>query len=296
MDRTSFPPTPRFRGVPAPTLLLVILALAAVRPASAIKPHAEYARRPADLGLEAEPVTIATPDGWDLAGWYMTTSEPAAKGTLVLAYGDAGNMGFMLDYAAAFGARGFDVLTFDYRGFGDSDPFAGDLRRLIHAEYLTDLEAAVAFAASRSTGPILVYGQSMGAVLAIAVAAGRGDVAGVVAEGPYTTTADLLEALVADPSADDHRPQPPVDYPADAEPLTAAARFDGTALCVLAGSGDVVVAPAMAYRLYHVCPSRLKSIWIAPGTVHGSIAADHTGTFVELVGAFLEQAAAAYGP
>lgn len=296
MDRISSPAAVE-RLVPSvPILLLVVLALTAVRPAAAIKPYAEYARRPTDLGLEAESVTIATPDGSKLAGWFMATSTAAAKGTLVLAYGDAGNMSFMLDYAAAFGARGFDVLTFDYRGFGDSDPFAGDLRRLIHAEYLTDLEAAVAFASSRSDGPILVYGQSMGAVLAIAVAARRDDVDGVVAEGPYTTTAELLEALDADPSAGDHRPLPPVAYPADAEPLTAAARFDGTSLCVLAGSGDRVVTPAMAYRLYDVCPSRLKSIWIAPGTVHGSIAADHTDTFVELVAAFLERAAAACGP
>lgn len=62
--------------------------------------------------------------------------------TLIICNGDAGNMSYMqIDLAAVYAANGYNVVTFDWRGFGDSTEFEMNKDYLCYTEMLLDYEA-----------------------------------------------------------------------------------------------------------------------------------------------------------
>jgi pimeloyl-ACP methyl ester carboxylesterase len=111
---------------------------------------------------------------------------PAGRPVVVMAHGFAGTMDSGLDpFATRFAAAGLDVLMFDYRGFGRS---GGTPRQTVSvAGQLADYRAATA-AAGRLPGVdaarIVLWGVSLSGGHVLRVAAGRRDVAAVVALTP----------------------------------------------------------------------------------------------------------------
>lgn len=78
---------------------------------------------------------------------------------------------FLPDFAREFAARGYGVLTFDYRGFGESD---GERGRLVPDEQVEDIRAAVAFLGGQEwvdDRRVAVYGTSFGGANVVAAAA-----------------------------------------------------------------------------------------------------------------------------
>lgn len=60
--------------------------------------------------------------------------------TVFLVYGDFGNMSYFLSYIAFFTKRGYNVISFDYRGFGASSKFKIDKNQLFYYEFADDLK------------------------------------------------------------------------------------------------------------------------------------------------------------
>jgi alpha-beta hydrolase superfamily lysophospholipase len=97
-------------------------------------------------------------------------------------------------FARALTPRGYACLTFDYRGFGFSD---GERGRLVPAEQVEDIRAAVDYASSRPEGEwrsVVLLGWGLGGALVIAEAADDPRVAAVIsvngfADGYRTTRA-----------------------------------------------------------------------------------------------------------
>jgi len=154
--------------------LLLVLLLVQTATAWALKPSREWIGTPDSLGLQHQTVTLTTPDQVQLTGWVV---EPAANvpdqhTTMVLAYGDAGNMSYWLHEAQALTKGGYRVYMFDYRGYGHSADFALNQQRLYYREFSVDLRTALADARRRyprsRTG---VIGFSMGTIMASEVAA-----------------------------------------------------------------------------------------------------------------------------
>jgi fermentation-respiration switch protein FrsA (DUF1100 family) len=90
-------------------------------------------------------------------------------------HGKSDNMGRHLDFVDWLPARGFNVVLFDYRGFGSSEGQPSP--RKVHE----DAVAALAFVRSQpelDPDRLLVFGQSLGGAVAIAALA-RGDGDGV---------------------------------------------------------------------------------------------------------------------
>lgn len=117
-------------------LTFTVLLLPAV---SAINPMREYKMRPENFQLNYRELKIETEDGYQLNTWIMepeTGSENPV--TVIVAGSDAGNMGFNLPYAFYLLRSGYRVVTFDYRGFGDSTEFKFDPKNVYHSEYITD--------------------------------------------------------------------------------------------------------------------------------------------------------------
>jgi alpha-beta hydrolase superfamily lysophospholipase len=56
---------------------------------------------------------------------------------------DAGNMSFIIWEAKALRDRGIHVVTFDYRGFGESSDFAVNHNHLFYHEFAVDLDLVI---------------------------------------------------------------------------------------------------------------------------------------------------------
>jgi pimeloyl-ACP methyl ester carboxylesterase len=105
-----------------------------------------------------------------------------------MAHGFAGTMDSgLLPFAEKFQAAGFDVLTFDYRGFGTSE---GQPRQTISIDrQIEDYEAAVRAAqALPGVDPmrIALWGSSLSGGHVLRVAAGQPEIAAVIAMTPMT--------------------------------------------------------------------------------------------------------------
>jgi pimeloyl-ACP methyl ester carboxylesterase len=155
--------------------------------------------------------------GVECAAWHFTgegdaLATDAGRPVVVMAHGLAGTMDSGLQpFAEALAAAGLDVLAFDYRGFGASE---GTPRQTVSmAGQLEDYRAAMA-AAARLPGVdpqrLVLWGVSLAGGHVISAAAGRGDVAAVVALTPLVdglaagrhaltnhTKAEMLRSTVA---------------------------------------------------------------------------------------------------
>ncbi|NCA82059.1 MAG: alpha/beta fold hydrolase [Opitutae bacterium] len=146
-------------------------------------PSAEIFATPAHFQLRYQEVQFVASDGTPLHGWWIPANRP--RGTVVYCHGNAGNIGSNAHLAPEFFKRGFHLLLWDYRGYGRSGG------RPSENGFYDDARAAFDAAAAMSGPlPILVYGNSLGAAVAIQLAADR-PAAALVVEGAFASAADI---------------------------------------------------------------------------------------------------------
>ena len=117
-----------------------------------------------------------------LHGWFFP-AQGRAKGTVVHCHGNGGNITGHFVYVAWMPSRGWNVLVFDYRGFGESGG------RPNRESVVADTHAAIDYARSRDdvdASRVVLFGQSLGGAVAIVAAAQRDDLAGVAIEGAFS--------------------------------------------------------------------------------------------------------------
>lgn len=140
---------------------------------------------PGNLAQAPKDVWFQTADGSKLHAWWL--SAPRARATVVHAHGNAENIGNHLPFVAWLPAAGFNVLTFDYRGFGRSEG-KPSLQGVVQ-----DLRSAIAEARRQSADqPLVLLGQSLGGATAIRAAAqehqsGAQDIAALIADSPFSS-------------------------------------------------------------------------------------------------------------
>jgi uncharacterized protein len=121
-----------------------------------------------------------------LHGWWMPGSSPL---TLIYHHGNAGNVGDNSEHACRLNKFGFNVLIFDYRGYGHSK---GDFPS--EQSVYEDADAAWAFATQEKKmlpRDIVLYGHSLGSAVAIEMATRHPDAAGLIAESGFTSVYDM---------------------------------------------------------------------------------------------------------
>jgi pimeloyl-ACP methyl ester carboxylesterase len=147
------------------------------------RPVAELAATPAQFSLRYQDVQFNAADGTPLAGWWIPANSP--RGTVVFCHGNAVNVGAVAVLAPEFFRRGFNLLLWDYRGYGASAGRPSE--NGIYADARAAFDAAQAMSDKL---PILVYGHSLGAAVAVQLAQDR-PVAGLIVDGGFLSTADL---------------------------------------------------------------------------------------------------------
>ena len=245
---------------------------------------------PGDLGLDYEPVRIVTHDGLTLTGWLV----PAARDTTTAVVVMHGFSGHRLPELAAFVpwlAERHHVLQFDFRGHGESDPSVVTLG----AHERRDVEAAVAFLASRQLGPIALFGVSMGAAIAL-VAAPDVPVAAVVADAAFAE----LHHPIANRMREVGYPLPGLGARAIvaaaavrarsrlADPLHSVARIAPRALLVIAPKDDSLISWRQSLRLFEAA-GEPKELYVAEGAGHAEAYAVDPERYRQVVLDFLER-------
>ncbi len=141
---------------------------------------------PAKWGYRYEDVKFKSEDGTDLHGWFLKAKGGKAKGTVVFSHGNAGSLGHHLGFVTWLAEAGYQVLMYDYRGFGKS---SGELNRKGMVE---DVKAAFEYAASRkdvAPNSLISYGHSLGgakSVTALAEAKPKG-LRAIVIDGAFAS-------------------------------------------------------------------------------------------------------------
>jgi uncharacterized protein len=161
----------------------------------ALNPSRQYKYTPADFGMDYKEVKIQTADNMKLHGWFFNATETGSKKVIILSDDGDGNMADMLKIASNFLTLGYNVLTYDYRGYGESDPFTINQKFFIYNQFESDLQAAVDFVRKyyATLKTVHLYGQGIGASLSICVGVDRLEISKVIADSPYSTLAAITK-------------------------------------------------------------------------------------------------------
>ncbi|NQU28490.1 MAG: alpha/beta fold hydrolase [Candidatus Marinimicrobia bacterium] len=105
-------------GVICGIVLLIIVGLSRVYSA----PQVGHQTTPAKYGIDFEEVRFPTLNDKTLYGWWIPGSDPTRQPTIILVHGWSRNVERMLPYIRNLHERGFNLLAFDARHHGSSDP------------------------------------------------------------------------------------------------------------------------------------------------------------------------------
>lgn len=232
-----------------------------------------YIFTPWELGVPYEEIRLRSADGLSLTGWWLP--RPESRAVLIGSHGHSGSKDDLLGVGTSAWRAGFNVLLFDYRGRGHSDPWP---HTLVSRE-VDDLLAAVAHAQSRVEGArVGVIGFSMGAAVAIMAAAREPAIAALVADSSFTSVADVVANGVR--RSFGLIPPAPIIHAADAllvgrhgyrftraRPIDAVGAIAPRPILIIHGGGDTTVPAEHARRLY-AAAGEPKQLWVAPDVEH----------------------------
>lgn len=142
---------------------------------------------PRGHGIPCENVTFTSRDGLQLGGWWLPAESVC--GTVIMCPGQNGSMDKDVPQALSLHRAGFNVLMFDFRAHGRSKGEMVTIGALEQADLFGALDY---LAAERDITRAGVLGLSMGAGVALMVAAQDTRIAALVVDGAYPTLVGLL--------------------------------------------------------------------------------------------------------
>ena len=256
-------------------LLLPVIMLAGCVERMFFYPDSVTYTTPAQLGVRAEDVSVATAGGSRLHGWFLPATGQA-KGTVLHLHGNAANVSNHLPLVSWLPARGYHVLMIDYRGFGRSEgkPSLDGI--------VDDAAAALAYLRTRAevdSTRLIVLGQSIGGATALrmlardangvrlaiidsAFSSYRGIARDATAGGPLAPVAALTAGLLPGP---------------DKDPITALKSIR-VPLIFVHGARDSIIAAVNSERLHAAAPG--SQHWSVPDAMH-IMALSQPGTWRE---------------
>jgi uncharacterized protein len=109
-----------------------------------MKPKKDYIYTPKEFDFSYKELKIKTIDNYEINTWDITPKSNLKNTTIIICGTDAGNMSYFISQALNLTNEGYNVITFDYRGYGHSQDFKVDtVNLLFHNEFLLDFEAVV---------------------------------------------------------------------------------------------------------------------------------------------------------
>jgi fermentation-respiration switch protein FrsA (DUF1100 family) len=235
---------------------------------------------PATWGFKFEEVRFESGDGTPLHGWFIPARAEKAKGTVVFSHGNAGSLGHHLGFVMWLAEAGYNVLMYDYRGFGKS---GGEVDR---RGMINDVKAAFQYAVKRAdvnVNRLVSYGHSLGgakSITALAETPVKG-LCAVIIDGTFASYrrmarvvgGQLGESLVTDELA-------PKDFVHKLSPIP---------LLVVHGARDEVVPLSQGLQLFKTA-GQPKTLFEVKTGHHGDSLARDNGAFRNRTLTWLDQA------
>lgn len=271
-------------------LLLVLLT----QKSYAILPDTVYIRKPESMGLMYKDLNVKTRDGYKIATWFFpaqnSLSEPELKKlngakreyklldnkrrpTIIICNGDAGNMSyFQLYLAEAWSNRGFNIVTFDWRGFGDSSPFAMDRNYLCYTEMLEDYNAVINTVAQQTevrTDAIIIMGWSTGSYLSMITAYENKYVGAFIGRSLPTSFDDFIPLVMKVRNKTKDELIVPVDFPSNKMPIHIASKFKKP-IFLINGEKDIRTPVWMSEKVLSLIPQNVpRELMVVKNAAHG---------------------------
>jgi uncharacterized protein len=226
---------------------------------------------PKRAGLDYRDLTLQCDDGERLHGWWIEAwTEPL--GHLLLCHGNAGNIGDRVPHAALLTAAGFDVLLFDYRGYGQSSGKPSE-----QGTYRDARAALTGLLAQPGVDPARVFylGESLGGAVALELALEHPP-AGLVLLSAFTGVRDLGRL---------HYRFVPTALIPDAYPNLRRIRELHAPLLVLHGQRDDIAPLSHGRALFESAPEP-KRMHVFPGLGHNDLVPLAGAEFARMIAAW----------
>lgn len=214
---------------------------------------------PATWGYRYRQVELTSKDGTRLHGWWIDSKNKPASGTVVFSHGNAGSMGHHLGFVMWLAQAGYDVLIYDYRGYGRSH---GSTTRKGIVE---DARAALEYAGNQPAGRdprIISYGHSLGGAKSVsAIAQGKtNNLRAVITDASFASYREMAliigGRLAADLVSD------------ELSPVHEVAKISPLPLLIIHGKKDPVVPFSQGIKLYRAA-AKPKTMFRVDGGLHG---------------------------
>jgi pimeloyl-ACP methyl ester carboxylesterase len=275
------------------------------------------ARSPLDFDrLTGEPVSFPAYDGLPLHGMLIRAHDRVPRrGLIVFAHEFCADMHSCARYCRPLQEAGYDILTFDFRGHGQSEaPPDYTPRQWVTDRDLDDMRGAAAFAEhwlAMQNYPVEfgVFGISRGACAAILLAVESTHVRALVADGAFSTDSTIEYfmrrwAYIFAKVRFVYENHPPMFwrflrwsmvYYASREfrcrfpsVQKAIRRMTPRPMLFIHGERDSYLPVEQSRRLYALAPQP-KCLWIAPGARHNQAVVLHPDFYSRLTTSFFDQ-------
>ena len=247
------------------SLILLILAPLNCCNGMFYQPSRELFSLPSDLNdsSRVEEVWFTSKDGTRLNAWFLHAMGEA-KGTVLHFHGNAGNLSGHVDYVSWLPLAGFNVLVWDYRGYGKSE--GSPARSGIHDDGIAALE----YLRSRQdidASRIAVFGQSLGGAVALdtVLNSNRKGIACVIVDSTFASYQSQANSFVGGT---------PFTFPfiwalvgESCSPGSQIAAIAPVPILVIHGTADRIVAFELGQEVFELAREP-KVFWEIPGGGH----------------------------
>lgn len=157
-------------------------------------PTRDLPATPKDWGYDYEDIHFKSKDGTPLHGWFIPAKGKHPLGTIVFSHGNAGSVGHHLGFVMWMAKAGYNVVMYDYRGFGKS---GGSVSR---RGMVDDAHAAIAYTMSRpdvDKHKVVSFGHSLGGAKSV-TALGEHPVKGlraVIVDGSFASYRSMARII-----------------------------------------------------------------------------------------------------
>src|SRR3989339_1997527 len=159
-------------------------------------PDQDQIETPADYHLRFEEVFFNSKDGTRLYGWFVPAIG-SPVGTVIHFHGSYGHQTYSFKQVHWLPAKGFNVFTFDYRGYGQSD--GKPSKRGVYEDSVAAIEYILKKPRADHNN-VFVFGQSLGGANAIAAVAKKDfpQIRAIAVEGTfYSYRAQAQDMMMA---------------------------------------------------------------------------------------------------
>lgn len=215
---------------------------------------------------------INTHDGVKLHGWFVRTDSAIA--TIVMCHGNAGNISHRLEIIRRLQNTGFNILIFDYRGYGKSE--GSPTEDGVYKDGLAAFDYAMNLPDVNSKR-IILWGTSLGGAVAVDIALQR-PALGLILESAFSSAKDVARSAY---------PYLPVHFVIRSQ-LNSVEKIRKihTPLLQIHGNNDNIIPIELGEKLFKAA-NEPKELYIIDGSGHNDTFIIGGMQYLERVRAFI---------